>query len=150
MVDPVWNPEAHFTLHPQLEADTKALGMMPLCQVLLMDNMLFPWVILVPRIPGLKEITDLVPEKRTALMEEISLISSMMQLVYSPDKMNVAALGNMVPQLHIHIIARYKTDHAWPNPVWGNGNKPYTPHALQEVMDILQRDFAKISGFEKA
>lgn len=149
MSEQLWNPKEQFTLHPQLSMDTALLGYLPLCQVLLMNNMMFPWVILVPQLPDLKEIMDIVPEKRAILMEEIALVSAMMQHVYAPDKINMAALGNMVSQLHIHVIARYKTDHAWPNPVWGNGNKAYTPMALQEATDILQREFSKIAGFEK-
>ena len=109
-----------FTLHPRLAADTIALGDWPLCRLLLMNDARFPWVILVPR-PDLREIHDLPPAERATLIEEIARTSAVMQRAFKADKMNVAALGNQVPQLHIHIIARFATDPAWPNPVWGQG-----------------------------
>lgn len=138
---------AGFVLHPQLRDDAVILGELPLSNVLLMNNMLFPWVIMVPRRPDVSEITELLPVERSVLMDEISLISATMQNVYAPDKMNIAALGNMVPQLHVHIIARYKTDQSWPGPVWGGERKAYSDLGLTEVSDILQREFGKIVDF---
>ena len=110
-------PDA-FTLHPRLAADTIALGDWPLCRLLLMNDGRFPWVILVPARPDLREIHDLTPPERATLIEEIARVSALMQQVFKADKMNVAALGNQVPQLHIHVIARFAADSAWPNPVW--------------------------------
>lgn len=136
-----------FVLHPQLQDDTLELGHFPLSYVRLMNNMLFPWVILIPKRPDLSEITELLPIERSSLMEEIALISGMMQRVYAPDKMNIAALGNVVPQLHIHVIARYATDQAWPNPVWGQGSKAYSALGLLETSTVLKREFAKIVDF---
>jgi diadenosine tetraphosphate (Ap4A) HIT family hydrolase len=107
-----------FTLHPRLAADTIALGDWPLCRLLLMNDARFPWVILVPARPDLREIHDLPPAERATLIEEIARASALMQQAFKADKMNVAALGNQVPQLHIHIIARFAADPAWPNPVW--------------------------------
>lgn len=150
MVIPGFDRSEGFSLHLTLEADTMPLGMLPLSYVLLMNNMLFPWVILVPRRPDISEITELLPIERGELMEEIALISGMMQSIYAPDKMNIAALGNMVPQLHIHVIARYKTDEAWPNPIWGRGSKPYSDMGILEASDVLRREFAKIPDFMPA
>jgi diadenosine tetraphosphate (Ap4A) HIT family hydrolase len=113
-------------LHPVLEKDTFLIKTLDLCQLRLMDNALFPWVILVPDRTAVKEIIDLHPDDQQRLMEEIAITSRQMKAVFSPDKLNVAALGNQVPQLHIHIIARYKNDEAWPHPVWGKGSRPYT------------------------
>ncbi|HEY2110919.1 MAG TPA: HIT domain-containing protein, partial [Dongiaceae bacterium] len=107
-----------FTLHPRLAADTVALGDWPLCRLLLMNDARFPWVILVPARPELREIHDLPPAERATLIEEIARASALMQQAFAADKMNVAALGNQVPQLHIHVIARVASDPAWPNPVW--------------------------------
>ncbi len=136
-----------FILHERLNNDTVFIGNLPLCMVLLMNNSMFPWVILVPRKHALVEIMDLEQIERSVLMEEISLISKTMKQVYWPDKINIAALGNQVEQLHVHIIARFKTDDAWPEPVWGKGNKPYTETGLQETVEILRRECKKIDGF---
>lgn len=138
-----------FTIHPQLEKDTVLLGHISLCEVRLMNNALYPWIILVPAQDRLTEITDLSTEQQITLIREISLVSSAMQNAYQPDKMNVAALGNIVPQLHIHIIARFKDDEAWPNPVWGTGSKAYSDTGLQETTAIIMRELGKLSGEKK-
>jgi diadenosine tetraphosphate (Ap4A) HIT family hydrolase len=114
-----------FILHPQLARDTFFIADMPLCRALLMNNTLYPWVILVPRIEAASELIDLAPNERHRLMDEIAKVSHIMRIEFAPDKLNIAALGNQVPQLHIHIIARYKNDAAWPNPVWGKTAEPY-------------------------
>jgi len=114
-----------FALHPQLAHDTFPIVDLALCSVLLMNNRLFPWVILVPQRKNIKEIIELSESDRHLLMDEISQISYAMQTVFLPDKLNVAALGNQVPQLHIHIIARFAADPAWPTPVWGQGQENY-------------------------
>ncbi len=95
-----------FALHAQLAADTVAVGDLALCSVLLMDDARFPWLILVPRRPDLTELTDLRPEDAATLMEEIRLSCGVLAGLAKPDKLNVAALGNAVPQLHVHVIAR--------------------------------------------
>lgn len=94
-----------------------------------MNHRHFPWLILVPRKNGLREVFDLSPEDYTAVMDEIRIVSETFSKHTKAHKINIAALGNMVPQLHIHIIARFETDAAWPNPVWNCGIKsePYTP-----------------------
>jgi diadenosine tetraphosphate (Ap4A) HIT family hydrolase len=120
---------SHFTLHPRLAADTVALGQWPLCRLLLMNDGRFPWLILVPARPDLREIHDLPPSERAVLIEEIARAAGLMQQAFGADKMNVAALGNQVPQLHVHVIARFTGDPAWPNPVWGRG----TPRPMSEA-----------------
>ena len=114
-----------FSLHPQLEKDTFHVTDLSLCRVLLMNNHLFPWIILVPQVEEVTEIIDLSVIDRHRLMDEIAKASQVMQAVYKPKKLNVAALGNIVPQLHVHVIARAETDAAWPNPVWGGPSEYY-------------------------
>ncbi len=128
-----------FTLHPRLAADTIPLGGWPLCRLLLMNDTRFPWVILVPARPELREIHDLPPAERATLIEEIARASALMQQTFGAEKMNVAALGNQVPQLHIHIIARFASDAAWPNPVWGQGQaRPMSEAEQAERIRLLQ------------
>lgn len=108
-----------FTLHPQLAADTFLVTDLQLCRVLLMNDAQYPWLIAVPRIPGLTELDELTPQQAALFMEESRQMLSVLRSLNSPDKLNVAALGNMVPQLHVHHVARFKTDAAWPRPIWG-------------------------------
>jgi diadenosine tetraphosphate (Ap4A) HIT family hydrolase len=111
--------DAAFTLHPQLDRDTVSIGDLPLSRVLVITDSNYPWVLLVPRRAGIVEIIDLAPEDQTQLMAEIARVSRALKKVADCDKINVAALGNVVPQLHVHIIARRRDDPAWPRPVWG-------------------------------
>lgn len=128
-----------FTLHPQLEKDTVEVAVWPLCRVLLMNDSTYPWLILVPQRPDLREMHDLPPPDRNRLMQEMALASSLLQAATGAEKMNVATLGNMVPQLHVHVIARFSSDAAWPRPVWGVvPATPYTPEALTEMLDRLR------------
>ena len=123
----------HFVLHERLAADTVALDDWPLCRVLLMNDQSYPWLILVPRRPDLEEIHDLDAGDRAQLTEEICRASRALQSRFSPDKINVGALGNLVPQLHVHVLARFRSDPAWPGPVWGKQPPvPYESGALQE------------------
>lgn len=108
-----------WSLHPQLERDTIPLGDMALSRVLIIKDANYPWLLLVPRRPGIVEIIDLNEVEQAQLMVEISRVSRVLKEVTQCDKLNVAALGNAVPQLHVHLIARRKTDAAWPKPVWG-------------------------------
>lgn len=115
-----------FALDPRLAEDTHALGDLPLCRVLLMDDRRFPWLILVPRRTGATDIVDLAADERARLMEEIAAASAALRDATAATKLNVAALGNRVAQLHVHVIARFATDAAWPDPVWGRGTAvPY-------------------------
>lgn len=109
-----------WSLHPQLLKDTSPVGDLPLCRVLAMNVADYPWLILVPRRPDIIEIAGLAPADAARLIEEIALASRALKHVTGCDKLNVAAIGNVVPQLHIHIVARWKTDALWPKPVWGH------------------------------
>lgn len=111
--------KAAFALHAQLAADTLVVGDFPLCRLLLMNDAQYPWCILVPRIAGAKELHRLDDADQLQLLRESTALSRAMEAVFAPHKMNVAALGNVVPQLHTHHIARYRGDPAWPAPVWG-------------------------------
>jgi len=114
--------EAGWTLHPQLEHDAALLGDLALCRVLAMDDADTPWLILVPRRPGVTELFDLGDEAG-ALMGEIAQIARVLKDVTRCDKINVAAIGNVVSQLHVHVVARRKDDALWPKPVWGAGSR---------------------------
>jgi diadenosine tetraphosphate (Ap4A) HIT family hydrolase len=117
-----------FVLDPRLEAETSTVGELTLCRVLLMDDARFPWIILVPKRAGLVEIIDLGSADLKRLIEEIATASGVLEAATSPHKLNVAALGNVVRQLHVHIISRFENDAAWPSPVWGKGERvPYQP-----------------------
>ena len=111
---------ATFALHPQLAADGLFLTDWPLCQVLRMNDAAYPWLILVPRLTDAREIIDLSAADRVRLMDEIAWASHAVRDHSQPDKINVGALGNMVPQLHIHVLGRFKDDPAWPKPIWGH------------------------------
>ncbi|GAA5315296.1 MAG: HIT domain-containing protein [Candidatus Pelagadaptatus aseana] len=108
-----------FELDSQLAADTVVLGEFPLCLVLLSKDANYPWCILVPKREGLREVFHMSLIDREQLMKESCYLAEVMADLFVPDKMNIAALGNMVPQLHIHHVARTKDDAAWPKPIWG-------------------------------
>lgn len=128
-----------FTLHPQLAADTFLVGDLSLSTALLMNDDRFPWVILVPRRPDMRDLVDLNEADAGAASGEIRGVSRAMKSLFKPHKLNVAALGNMVPQLHIHIIARFSEDAAWPRPVWGVGDrKPYAAALRDERIGMLK------------
>jgi diadenosine tetraphosphate (Ap4A) HIT family hydrolase len=110
--------EIGWSLHPQLQADTVPVCDLALSRLLAMNDANFPWLILVPRRVGVSEIIDLGDEQ-AVLMDELALVSRALKDETRCDKLNVAAIGNLVPQLHIHIVARRKDDAAWPKPVWG-------------------------------
>ena len=112
-----------FALDPRLAADTHAIGALPFSELLLMDDARFPWVILVPRIAGARELIDLDEGDQHLLLGEIDRVARALESLLHPDKLNIAALGNVVPQLHVHVIARFTSDAAWPNPVWGRGER---------------------------
>ena len=125
-------------LHPQLADDTHPVDSWPLCDVRLMDDANHPWLILVPRVAEAVEVTDLDEVQQRSLMQEIDRAGRALQ-VFRPHKLNVAALGNLVPQLHVHVIARYQEDIAWPRPVWGMAAaQPYGPEALIERIQLLR------------
>jgi diadenosine tetraphosphate (Ap4A) HIT family hydrolase len=132
-----------FVLHERLAADTITLADWPLCRVLLMNDASYPWLILVPRRAGLTELHAVAAGDRSALFDEIARASLALTSGFTPDKINVGALGNMVPQLHIHVIARFRSDPAWPGPVWGKQPPlPYESAALQQRIETLKAAFA--------
>lgn len=121
-----------FDLHPRLRADTFFVAALPLCDALLMNDANYPWLILVPRVPGMREVIDLEDRAQGVLMREIAQASRALQSLYSAYKLNVAALGNQVPQLHVHVIARQTDDVAWPQPVFGRAPaRPYDAAARE-------------------
>jgi diadenosine tetraphosphate (Ap4A) HIT family hydrolase len=111
---------AVFVLHPKLEADTIFVADWWVSRVLLMNDARYRWLVLVPRRAGMSELFDLSEEDRTALIEEIAHGSRLLKQITGAAKINVGALGNLVPQLHVHIVARNLDDPAWPGPVWGH------------------------------
>ena len=125
-----------FVLDKRLEGDSVPLAELPLSVVRLMNERSWPWLILVPRRPGLVDLIDLDRDGRAALMEEIARAAEALRALYRPDKLNVAALGNVVPQLHVHVIARFRSDPAWPRPIWNvkPALEPYEPAALSKEM----------------
>jgi diadenosine tetraphosphate (Ap4A) HIT family hydrolase len=133
-----------FLLHPQLEADTIEIARLPLSVVRLMNDRTWPWLVLVPERPDAVEILDLDRGDRRQLMDEVALASAVLRDLFQPQKLNVAALGNQVAQLHVHVIARFLHDPAWPRPVWGVvAPEPYRPHERETTMAALQDGFAR-------
>ncbi|HQX92770.1 MAG TPA: HIT domain-containing protein [Thermomonas sp.] len=130
-------------LHPQLADDSTPVIELALCEVRLMDDANHPWLILIPKVADTVEIIDLSPAQRTQLTVEIDTAARALKALFKPDKLNVAALGNLVPQLHVHVIARYQNDIAWPRPVWGAANAcPYAPEQLVERVRQLRAQLA--------
>src|SRR3954451_19068753 len=109
---------ADWTLHPQLAADTVIVGDLPLSRVRVMNDANYPWLILVPRKADITEVIDLEEAVQTQLMSEVTRVARALREITACHKLNIAALGNVVPQLHVHVIARFRNDAAWPNPVW--------------------------------
>jgi len=131
-----------FTLHPTLARDTVEVARLPLCRVLLMKDRRFPWLILVPERESVREIHELPPADRQALIEEIARASEVLTRLFRPDKLNVGALGNIVPQLHVHLVARTAADPAWPGPVWGSDPaEAYAEGELEEVRGRIAEGF---------
>ncbi len=132
-----------FTLDPRLAGDTIPVGDLALSSVLLLDDARFPWFVLVPRPAGVSEVTDLSGEDAAALMEETRIATRVMLDLSKPDKVNIGALGNVVAQLHVHVVGRFRSDPAWPGPVWGHGTrKPYPEHAAQALVERAAALFA--------
>jgi diadenosine tetraphosphate (Ap4A) HIT family hydrolase/NTP pyrophosphatase (non-canonical NTP hydrolase) len=129
-------------MDPRLESDSTYILDLPLCQVRLHHNAAFLWIILIPRQANLVEIVDLSPSDQILLMGEISLASQVMKSLFNPHKLNVANLGNVVPQLHIHVVARYESDKAGPEPIWNSGvNEAYDPAKKSEIIQKIRDKF---------
>ena len=132
-----------FSLHPQLAKDTVWVTDLALCQVLLMNDAHYPWLILVPQVADLREIYQLNATQRQVLWEESDRVSKVLVQLFKPTKLNIAALGNMVPQLHIHHIVRFTTDVAWPAPVWGKvPAQSYSTEVLEQRVSQLREALA--------
>jgi len=134
-----------FTLDPRLEQDTILLGEFPLSKVLLMNDARYPWVILVPKITGLTEVFQLNAVQQQQLQLESSFVAKVLNDLVQADKMNTAALGNVVSQLHIHHVARYQGDETWPAPVWGKGKAvAYSEQESGAVCQQIKLAFADL------
>lgn len=133
-------PETGFTLDPRLEATGLPLGDLTLSRVFLVDDARFPWLMLVPRRAEIVEILDLNDADRQILFDETMRVSAAVRAHFRPDKLNIGALGNIVSQLHVHVVARFASDPAWPGPIWGHGQRvPYPPHMAGSLMDKLRK-----------
>ena len=128
-----------FSLHPQLAADCHWIGDLALSQVLLLNDARYPWVVLVPRRPALREIYELDAEDRMRLLDESCRVGEWLMTQFNGEKLNIGALGNLVPQLHVHHVVRSHGDPAWPGPVWGHSTaQPYASDVLQVRLDMLR------------
>jgi diadenosine tetraphosphate (Ap4A) HIT family hydrolase len=137
--------QAHpsWSLHPQLEADSHPLASFALSELRLIDDANYPWLVLVPRVEGARELIDLDEAQQVLLLREIDKVSRLLLREFRPHKLNVAALGNVVPQLHVHLIARRTEDAAWPSPVWGRVEaRSYEPEELVERVRRLRAALA--------
>jgi diadenosine tetraphosphate (Ap4A) HIT family hydrolase len=123
-----------FELHPQLRRDTTVLGNFPLSLTLLHRDKAVPWIILVPKHAGIREFHHLPMKEQQQFLIESQWVCQVLEAQFKPDKLNIGALGNMVPQLHYHHIARYTHDEAWPGPIWGNTAGVYRQETEQDAM----------------
>jgi diadenosine tetraphosphate (Ap4A) HIT family hydrolase len=131
---------ASWALHPQLDRDTAPIGDLALCRALLINDANYPWMLLVPRRPGIVEIVDLTDGEQAQLMIEVAQASRAIKAATGCEKINVAALGNVVPQLHVHVIARIRGDAAWPKPVWGTvPARAYQEPAMRALLGELRQ-----------
>jgi diadenosine tetraphosphate (Ap4A) HIT family hydrolase len=129
-----------WSLHPQLAQDTVPVGDLALSRVLLTNDANFPWLILVPRRPGLIELIDLPENAQVQLLGEVAIAARALKNITECQKLNIAALGNQVPQLHVHVIARRRNDVAWPSPVWGAmPPKAYNPAERERLIGDMRR-----------
>ncbi len=137
-----------FALDERLREDTVEVASLKLSLVLLMKDRSFPWLILVPRMEGVREIHELTKVDRSVLIEEIALTSRIIEEIFKTDKINIGALGNIVSQLHVHIIGRFRKDASWPGAVWGrNLREPYPPEELENTKARLKAAFED-GGFQ--
>jgi diadenosine tetraphosphate (Ap4A) HIT family hydrolase len=134
---------AEFSLDSRLDADSAAVGLLELCQVRLQNDARFPWLILVPQRAGLTELFDLSPDDRRTLIDEAAQCGAALRAVTQCFKINTAALGNVVRQLHVHVVARYEGDAAWPSPIWGVGKQiPYEPAMRDDLIARIRSALA--------
>jgi len=132
-----------FKLHPKLAADCFQVGNFPLSRLLMINDSNYPWFILVPRVPDITEIYQLTEVDQVQLAVESSVLSETLARMFGADKMNIAALGNVVSQLHVHHVVRFKTDLAWPDPVWGKvAPAPYVDSVVEGMVIKLESAFS--------
>lgn len=136
-------------LDPRLQQDSVPIGRFSLCCLRISRDSNYPWFLLIPDREGVREIHELAPDDQARLMRESSTLARALEAVFAPDKLNIAALGNIVPQLHVHHIVRYKGDAAWPDPVWGKVPAvPYDPVRLKDRIRRLRDALGSDSGFQ--
>lgn len=128
-----------YTLDNSIASNSLHIMDLKLCEVRIQNEARFPWIILVPKRDSIYELIELSETERSVLMQEITLVSHAVKIVFNPDKLNIGTLGNIVKQLHIHVIARYQTDLAWPNPVWG-----FFEQTTRYAEDVLERRILNI------
>ncbi|UNG20168.1 HIT family protein [Stutzerimonas zhaodongensis] len=139
-----------FVLDERLQQDTVTLGDFPLCRLLLMNDASYPWFILVPRREEVSELFQLNTADQQLLWREATALAEILKGTFGADKMNVATLGNVVSQLHVHVIARRRDDAAWPAPVWGfQSTKPYSEAQLTGIRQKLKLVLANGFQFEE-
>lgn len=133
-----------FALDRRLAADTVPVASLSLCEVLLMNDARYPWLILVPRLAGLVEIADLDASGQSGLWQEVGIASLALRSTAPCHKLNLGALGNVVRQLHVHLVARHEGDAAWPAPVWGHGSAvKYETEALATLVAQLRLELSR-------
>ncbi|MBS0463288.1 MAG: HIT domain-containing protein [Proteobacteria bacterium] len=133
-------PATGFVLHARLAADSVAVGLLELSELRLMNDARFPWLILVPRIADISDYTALPARAQAALWDEIGRCAQALKALYAPTRVNIGLLGNLVPQLHAHVVARFDHDAAWPGPVWGAGTAvAYDPSAATACVRAIGR-----------
>lgn len=133
-----------FNLDPRLAESSFTVTDLTLCTVRLVNDCAFPWLLLIPGRNSVQELTDLTAEEQHCLIREIDRATRILQTICTPDKINIGTLGNIVPQMHVHVIARRRTDRAWPGPVWGSGEpQAYAPVALETLLKDLRLEFTK-------
>ncbi len=132
-----------FQLDQQLATDSLPVTELPLCRIRLMNDRRFPWLLLIPARPDCVEVLDLSSEDQLALWAEIRQTADALRQIVEPDKLNIAALGNQVAQLHVHVIARFRDDAAWPAPVWGVGQAEPRTSKDRHLIDALRQALSK-------
>lgn len=138
-----------FVLNPKLDNDTFFVHDFKVSRLLLMNNSNYPWFIMVPRIDDAVELTDLNFDDQTQVLREINIVANLLQDICKPFKLNIATLGNMVRQLHIHVIARFDDDATFPNPVWGGPSKPYGKEDYENLIEKISLELTKVKTEEK-
>jgi diadenosine tetraphosphate (Ap4A) HIT family hydrolase len=130
-----------FVLHPQLDKDSELVTELVLCSVRLINDANYPWLILVPRVANVSDVNDLNDAQQQMLWQESAMVSRALKHLFTPDKLNIAALGNMVTQLHLHLVVRYQNDVTWPKPIWGQvPSKAYSDEELSKQIDMIKTE----------